>query len=219
MDKTQTLQEEKELARLDLEIANNKLLQDILIEEQAPLKSIYEWSAPERVFSAKSRNWYVAVATIAMLFIVYSALTGNLVLIFLIISLTLVAYSLYSIPPQKAKHKLTNKGINAFNNLYLWRNILHFWVTKRGHEHLINLEFKEKPNDLYYQRMILLVGEGSLRTIVGHLIRHVDYLNSNQGSFISKFIEGEYLPLLKIISLDEIAEAEEDKSTSPITKK
>jgi hypothetical protein len=212
MDKNQKNNDiDLEQARLDQEISANKLAQEIMIESQSPLTTLYSWTAPERVFSPKTRKWYVGVATIAMLFIVYSALTSNLVLIFLVVSLVLVVYSMYSIPPQKTSYRITNKGINAFESLYLWRNFLYFWVTKRGNEHVINFEFKEKITDLYYQRMIILVGEGDLRTIVGYLVRHVDYLTTSQRSIMSSMLEGKYIPLLDIVKLEDITEAKEDR--------
>jgi hypothetical protein len=193
-----------EQARLDQTIAANKMAQEIMVEEQSPLATIYSWVAPERIFTPKGRRWYVLIATLAMLFIVFSALTGNLILIFLIVAFVLVIYSAYSIPPQKATYRITNKGLNAFANLYLWRNFLYFWITKRGKEYLINLEFKEKITDLYYQRMIVLVGEGDLEKIVGHLVRHIDYLATGQRSIISGVLEGKYIPLLEIIKLEDL---------------
>jgi len=197
--------------RLDQIIAQNKLEQEVMLEQQAPLNNLYTWDAPERLYSPKSRTWYVIVAVIAMLFIVYSALTMNFVLIFLIISLVLVIYSLNTIPPQKTTYRITNKGLSAFDTLYLWRNMLYFWVTLRGSEYLINIEYKEKTTDLYYQRMIILAGDGKLKEIVGNLVRHVDYLSANQTSVLKSFLEGKYIPLLSIIKFEDMEKVVEEK--------
>ena len=88
---------------------------------------------------------------------------------------------------------------------------MYFWVTKRGKDHLINLEYKEKPTDLYFQRMIMLVGGGDLKTIVNFLVRHIDYMATNQRSIFSNFLEGSYIPLLDIVKIEDITEAEEDR--------
>jgi hypothetical protein len=123
----------------------------------------------------------------------------------------LVVYSLASIPPHEITHKITNKGLNSFDNLYIWRNFIYFWVTRRGKEHVIHLEFKEKYTDVYYQRMILLAGKGDLKQIVFEFLKHIDYLNSGSGGILSKWVEGEYVPLLKIIDVTSAAKAEEVK--------
>jgi hypothetical protein len=195
-------------ARLNMEIAQNKMIQQIIMEEQAPMRLLYEWKAPERVYTQRTRKWYVGVAVIAMLIIAYSALTANVVLIFLVIAMMLVIYSLASIPPHEITNKITNKGLNVFDNLYIWRNFIYFWVTKRGNEHVIHLEFKEKYTDVYYQRMILLTGKGDLKQIVFELLKHIDYLNSGSGGILSKWVEGEFIPLLRIIDVTSVAEAE-----------
>ena len=213
MDKKQKTGEiDLEQARLDQQIEANKLEREIMLEESGPLKTLYSWKAPERLFSAKSRVWYVIVATVAMLLIVYSALTSNIVLIFLIVALVLVVFAMYSIKPQETTYRITSKGINAFEALYIWRNILDFWITKRGKDYLLNLDYKEKPTDLYYQRMIILIGDGDLKSIVNLLVRHLDYMASGQRSIIANFIEGKYIPLLDIVKIEDLTETKSQKA-------
>lgn len=209
--KIQVTEFDMEQARLDQEISANKLAQQIMIEERGPLTTLYSWKAPERLFNPKSRIWYAGIAALAMLFIVYSALTANIVLIFMIIALVLVVFSMYSIKPHETTYRITSKGLNAFEALYTWRNISFFWVTKRGNNYLLNFDFKEKATDLYNQRMIILVGEGELKTIVNLLVRHVDYLTIKNRSIISNYLEGKYVPLLDIVKIEDITEAKEEK--------
>ena len=192
-----------ELKQLDQQIDKSKLKEEIIIEESGPLETLYEWEAPERVFTPRSRKWYVGVAAIAMVFIVYSALTVNFILIFLVIALVLVVYALNSIPPQKAEFKITNKGIQAFNNLYIWKNLDSFWVTKRGENYMVNFDFREKVTDAYLQRMIMLANKSNVNQVVSHLVRHVDYKSLNSSSILSQFVEGKYVPLMSIVKLGE----------------
>jgi hypothetical protein len=210
---------DKQPVATDFNVNDTQFLQEMLLEDKAPLRTLYEWKAPERVFAPKGRAWYVIVATAAMLSIVLAALTNNIVLIFLIIALVLVVYALYTVPPRITTHRITNKGLNSFDNLYFWKNIIYFWVTQRGDEYQFNVEFKEKAADLYYHKMILLKGDGNLKTIANYFIQHVDYLNTGAGSFITTFVEGKFIPLLQILNFDDVAAAEKVKDGAELAEK
>jgi hypothetical protein len=204
-----------EIESLDKTIGQEKEIQKILLEETMPLETIYKWDAPERVFEKRDRRWYVIVASVAMGAIVLSALTNNFVLIFAIIALVLVLYTLNTIPPHIINHEITNKGVHSFDNLYTWKNIQSFWVVKRGKEFVINLEVKLN-SETSHRRMIILVGSGDLQKIVAYLVRHIDYLSPNEVGInpFNRFIEGEYLPLLKIVN-DKNLQTKDPKDASP----
>jgi hypothetical protein len=209
----------QEINELDNYIESEKQKAEILNFSRQPLKTIFKWRVPERIFEYKSRTWYVTVAAISMVVIIYSALTTNLLLIFTVISILLLLYSLNSIPPKIVEHELTNKGVYSYASLIVWKNIVAFWITKRGNQYLINFEIKENKSDAT-RRLILLVKEEDLGFIVNYLVQYVDYYNEEDllFSFIGSFIEGEHQPLLNFIS-DNVVYTKDPKDSPYFLKK
>ncbi|KKQ11050.1 MAG: hypothetical protein US23_C0012G0001, partial [candidate division WS6 bacterium GW2011_GWE1_36_69] len=39
------------------------------LEESAPIKTLYKWRAPERIFNPKGREWYVSVGFVVMIIV------------------------------------------------------------------------------------------------------------------------------------------------------
>jgi len=190
---------------LDEEIKIQKKIAKDIIDAKSPLEVLCTWKAPERYFEKKETRWFVIVAGIALVVIILSALTNNFILIFAIISLVIVIYALYTIPPREVEHQVTNKGLYTLKTLYLWNNISYFWVCKRGKEYLLNIEYKKKLSDAYYQRMIILAGEKDYKQVVIYMSDHIAYLGpeSVSKSAISVFAEGVYVPLFDIIGKEE----------------
>lgn len=200
---------------LDKEIKLQKQIEKIIEKERKELETIYEWDAPERVFSAKNKGWFSSIGIVALAFIALSAATNNFVLIFAIISLVLVLYTLYTIPPNNIKHQITNKGLYSTNHLYLWKNILTFWITERGGDKLMHLEYKGRASDTYYRRMVILIGKGNLKTIVAYLVQYVDYLGPSEidQGILTRWAEGKYVPIIDIVGDTDIAT--KDPADSP----
>lgn len=190
-----------EVKQLDEQIEKARKERDKMLAEQNAIQSVYSWEAPERVFEPKERNWYVSVAAIAMLVIVYGALTNNIGLIFVVITFIMVTYALNTIPPKNVKHEVMNKGLYVFNFLYTWRNIQYFWITKRGNSLLINLEVKERDIDKEFHRIIILSGKADLKKVVSFLVQYIDYLGPREASsgLLTNITEGEYIPLVNFV--------------------
>ena len=190
---------------LDEEIKIQKKIAKDILEAKSPLAVLYTWKAPERYFEKKETRWFVIVAAIALVVIIMSALTNNFILIFAIICLVIVVYALYTIPPREVEHQITNKGLYTLKTLYLWNNISYFWVSRRGKEYLLNIEYKKKLSDAYYQRMIIIAEEKDYKKVVGFMSDHVAYLgqDSVSKSVISVFAQGVYVPLFDIIGKEE----------------
>lgn len=211
------IKEENEI--LDKEIEMQKKLKKIIEDELKDLETVYEWEAPERVFNPRSKRWFLGIGLLSLFLIVFSALTNNFILIFAIISLVLVLYTLYSIPPQKTKHRITNKGLFTFNTLYLWKNFLTFWVTFREGEYLLHFEYKGRATDDFYRRMVILLGKGDLKLITAYLVQYIDYLGEDEieKGFLNNLAQGKYVSLLDIVGDEDIAT--KDPNDSPTMMK
>lgn len=208
----------KEIAELDQQIVEAKQIQEQLLEERKPVYSVYKWDAPERVFEIKDRKWYLGVSIVAMVIIVLSALTGNYLLIFTVIVVILLLYAVNSIPPEQVTHEITNKGINVFGELTLWKNIESFWVSTRGEHTFINFDIKDKKGGSPH-RVILLSGNGDTKRIVTYLVQYVDYLSPREGNlnFMTKIIYGEHKQLLPYLTNTNVVT--KDPKDSPALQK
>lgn len=187
---------------LDEEIRMQKKIAQTILDSKKPLEILYKWNAPERYFEKKETRWFVVVAAIALVTIVLAALTNNFILIFAIISLVIVIYAIYTIPPREVEHQITNKGIYTLNTLHIWNSISYFWVSKRGDQYLLNMEYRKKNTDSYYQRMILVMKEKDYKKIVELIANNVAYLGPESISkgALSSFTDGKYIPILEILN-------------------
>ena len=175
-----------------------------LLKAKQPIETVFTWKAPERFFEKKETRWFVIVSAIALFVIVMAAMTNNFVLIFAIICLVLVIYSLYTIPPKIIEHQITNKGIYTLNTLYPWSNMAYFWISQRGGQFIINVQYRKRATDFNYQRMFLLIPQKDYKAVALYMSDYTDYLGPEEISrgILSTFAEGKY------ISLKDILEAE-----------
>lgn len=205
-----------ELNDLDRVIALQKKEAELLKEGKRTVETLYSWTAPERDYSPKSRKWYIGVGFVAIVFIVISALTNNFVLIFAIIALIVVIYTVNTIPPRLITHQITNKGLYTFQTIFLWKNMLAFWISFRDHKYLMHLQYKGKSNETVYQEMILLLNKVDVEKVVTLMVPYVDYLGPNElgGGILTILAQGKYLPLLEIIGDKDVVT--KDPNDSPL---
>lgn len=184
---------------LESKIRQAELAASAKMDEAAPIRTIYKWRAPERIYSPKGRQWYVTVAFITVIVVAYSALTGNYLLIVALIMLLMLLYALNTFPPKMLDLEITNKGIKMEDKIYTWNRIENFWVTERSGQYVLNVNLFEGQ----VKRMILLIGEGDPNTIVTELVKRIDYINpggTNQDVF-TKLIEGKHIPITKFLDV------------------
>lgn len=184
------------------------------LEEAAPIRSIYKWKAPERIFNPKGRPWYVTVGFITVVVVAYAALTGNYMLILALIMLLMLLYALNTFPPNVVEHEITNKGLNSFGQLYTWNKFINFWVSRRENHYLLNFTLAQGN----VSKLIILVGKGEPDIIVQALVKHIDYLNpgGTKQNFVTKYLEGDHIPLTKFY--DVFKESEKLNQNNPASQ-
>jgi len=221
-DKNETLTEaqREEMLRLDAEIERAKRYREILQEETKAIETVYQWKAPERLFSPKSREWYVTISGIAVVAIALSALTDNFGLVIAIIAVVFLIYTLNTTPPRIVTHEITNKGLKIDGALYLWRMIEAFWVVRRDEQMIMHFDVRDSERDPVSRRMILLEGEGDINYIVSYLVQHIDYLTSREAStgFLTRLIIGRYQPLLPFLEGREDINTKDPKDNPKILR-
>lgn len=197
---------------LEEQIRQAEMASQTKMEEYAPIKSIYKWKAPLRIFNPKGQSWYVTVAFVVIIVVAYSALTANFFLIIALIALLVLVYALNVYPPPIVEHEIINKGIKAFNKVYLWRTIRSFWITERSNHYLIHIQL----NNERLPTFILLIGEGDPGVIVREMMKRIDYVNpGGSQNPIDRLVQGKHQPITKFLDIY----AESEKIQKKLSKK
>lgn len=204
---------------LEEKIRQAEMAASAKMDQAAPIRSIYKWKAPERIYEPKSQQWYTTVALITVVIVAYSALTGNYLLIMALIILLVLLYAMNTFPPKIVEHDITNKGISTFDKIFVWNKIESFWVSRRSKQYVVNIDLAERNMN----RIILLIGEGDVNKIVQELVKRVDYINpgGTRQDILSKMTEGKHIPLTTFLDVFEegkkrgIPPKPETKSVAP----
>lgn len=119
------------------------------------LKTLLEWSAPERPFKKRDREYFTTIGAVVFLLAIILLFLKEWALIAVIIALVFVAYVMATIEPRKVKHKITNRGIVTGGKTYRWEELSRFWFSQKWGQKMLQLE---TLGDLP-RRLILLLGE------------------------------------------------------------
>ncbi len=102
------------------------------MNEQVPPK--FSWDAPHYEHRAKSTDWYWILGILAVVGIVLSILSHNLLLAFLL-GLGAVLMAIYAGKDSPIIHiEITQKGIRVDDSIYPYKNIKSFWIYKTKDE-------------------------------------------------------------------------------------
>src|SRR3989344_4772093 len=83
-------------------------------------KVLLSWRAAGRPFKKRDKEYYTTIGAIVFLVAIILLFLKEWLLIAVMIALAFVSYVLASVPPEEAKHELTNKGIRTGDKLYRW---------------------------------------------------------------------------------------------------
>lgn len=109
------------------------------MNEQVPPK--FSWEAPHYAHRPKTADWYWVLGILAVVGIVLSIITNNLLLAFVIaLGGTLMAiYAGKESPPIRIE--ISQKGVRVDDSIYPYKNIKSFWIYKtREDDYRIILE-------------------------------------------------------------------------------
>lgn len=118
-----------------------------------PLKTLYKWEAPSRIYVERNRLWFLKIAVVALLLILLFAFLQDLMVILVICIAVLVIYLLGSIPPRIALHEINNKGIDSIGQLYKWEDLKDFWVALKLGKKVVYVSTKLR----FPSRLVMLV--------------------------------------------------------------
>jgi hypothetical protein len=118
-------------------------------QEQPPLeapkklpeeKTLLSWTAPTRPFQPRSRDFYVKIISMAILFGVVLFIIDGIMPVLLIIALLFLFYVLSTVKPENIEYKITNIGIYVADKRTDWDRLGRFWFVNRMGADLLAIE-------------------------------------------------------------------------------
>lgn len=131
-----------------LNMANGKkpaeeVIDQIPKEEKEDLneeKTLFEWDGLERAFKKRDRDFWITVVSILVLVSVILIFIKEFFLIVAICSAIFLYYILSTVPPQKVKNKITNRGLYFGDARYEWDVLKRFWFGNSLNSEMIFFE-------------------------------------------------------------------------------
>jgi hypothetical protein len=115
-----------------------------------PEEVVLEWTAPNRPFKKRDRQFYVTVIAIVFLVSLILFFAGQLLFIAVIIAGTFLLYVLSSIPPENVHTQITTFGVRTDNELYSWDQLGRFWFDQKFGQNLLHVEIDHFPHRLSF---------------------------------------------------------------------
>jgi hypothetical protein len=158
-------------------------LADNLSEDQLkamPEQTIYEWTAPNRPFKKRNRQFYTTVGLITVLISLILFFAGQFLPIAVVISVAFLGYILSSIPPDQVTNKITTYGIRYDTTLFYWEELGRFWFEEKYGQGLVVIEAARFPG-----RVTLMLGNVR-QDIIEMMLSEILIKQKPQDTFIDK---------------------------------
>ena len=136
-----------------------------------PLKTLFTWSAPERPFKKRSREYFTTIGAIVFLLAVILFFLKEWFLIAVMIALMFVAYIMATVEPREVKHKITNRGIITGGKKYQWEGLNRFWFIQKWGQKMVQIETLRR----FPRRLTLLLGRTNQEQIKKILSRYLPF--------------------------------------------
>jgi hypothetical protein len=110
------------------------------VTQSSPLKTLLVWTAPERPFKKRSREYFTTIGAIVFLIGVILLFLQEWLLILVMVALMFVAYIMSTVEPRQVEHQITNRGIITGGKKYEWETLNRFWFTEKLGEKILQIE-------------------------------------------------------------------------------
>ncbi len=156
--------------------------------------TLYEWTAAERAFQKKDKDFWITSIAILVLVSVILIFIKEFFLIIALGSLLFLFYVLSTVPPGEIKYRITNRGIYLGDTQYFWDIFEKFWFKPNLSSEMIHL-----GTVLRFPRVVSLVMKANDKEKLKEIfIKKIPMIESAP-SFIDKLTAwaAEKLPLEK----------------------
>ena len=152
-------------------------------EEDFPIEKeniLVEWSARTRPFKRYSREVYVQVISVAVLFGLILFLIEGIMPVLLIAAVVFLFYVFSTVEPDNVSYQMTSYGVRVGGDLKGWDEMGRYWFTTRtGHEILV-METFSAP-----WRMELVIDSKSRKKIEENVSKYL-HKHENPITYIDK---------------------------------
>ncbi len=132
-------------------------------------ETLLEWEAPERVFVKRSKKYFKNLFAILFILAAVAIFFRQFILAAVFGGFGFLQYALGTVPPRGTKHKITRRGIYAFDRAYDWDELTGFWFEKVSGEEVLNIE----TTHTFPRRLTLLLAGQDKEKIASLLERHI----------------------------------------------
>ena len=149
-----------------------------IVKSPEERKVLLIWRANNRPFKKRNRDFFTTIAAIVFLLCVISAITKEWMLALAIIALTFLVYVLNSVPPEEVEHSISNKGIITGGTEYQWKDLIAFFFSERYGQKLLNIDTKKR----FMSRLLILIkaeDEKKIKDILGQYLEFKDKPDKN----------------------------------------
>ncbi len=155
-------------------------------------KILIEWSAAERAYKKRDRNFWITAIAILVLVSVILIFIKEFFLIIALCSLLFMYYVMSAIPPAAIKYKITNRGIYMGDLHYYWDILEKFWFKPS-----LNSEMIHFGTILRFPQSISLVINSADKEKIKEIVIKKVPLVENSPNFVDKLTRwfAERLPL------------------------
>lgn len=155
-------------------------------------KTLMEWTAAERAFQKKDRNWWITAISILVLVSVILIFIKEFYLIIALGSLLFMYYVLSTVPPREVRYKITNRGVYMGESSHYWDILEKFWFSSSLSSEMMNF-----GTVLRFPRSVTLVINPEDKEKLKELVVKKIPLIENSPNFVDKLSKwfAEHLPL------------------------
>lgn len=152
-----------------------------LEEDLKEEKTWYAWSAPERAYKRRDKDFWISSVAMLVLVSVIFFFAKEFFLIIALISFLFLYYSLSSVPPRIVENSLTNRGVYVNTVFFSWADLQRFWFDKSMDHQTLSFE----TNLTFPNKISLLINQEDMEKIKGLVLKRLP-LYQSPPSFVEK---------------------------------
>lgn len=125
-----------------------------VIQKPDPEEDLLVWTAPNRPFKKRNREFFTTVFLIMFLVSLILFFANQFLPIAVVLALGFLTYVLASVPPEMVENKITTYGVHSAQHTSYWYEMGRYWFTKKYKYFILHIECQNFP-----YRMMLLFDE------------------------------------------------------------
>jgi hypothetical protein len=163
------------------EVKSTEKVVNNAVEDTNEEKVLGEWTAAERAFQKRDKDYWITAIAILVLVSVILVFIKEFFLIIALVSLLFLYYVLSAVPPGETKYKITNRGVYMGETVYYWNILEKFWFSNSLSSEMINF-----GTVLRFPRAITLVIKAADKEKLRELVKKRLPLIENSPNFVDK---------------------------------